>query len=57
MGRETLPKIRDGSMDPSKGLGRVYGPTEVSETGRGKTSRGPERSGDPRGGLRRVAEP
>ena len=35
MGPGTLGEIRDGSVDPPRSSGRVTGPSERFETGRG----------------------
>ena len=35
MDRRNLPEVRDGSRDPPKGPGLVWGPSWKSRTGRG----------------------
>ena len=45
MGWGTLGEIQDGLGNPLAGLGRVRGPLERSETGRGKLPKVPDGSG------------
>ena len=39
MGRGNLSKVRDGLGNPPKGPGRVWGPSQTSDMGRGPSGR------------------
>ena len=56
-GQGNLPDDRDGSRNPTGGLGRVGAPTQMSATGRGTLGEDRDGSGDTPEGLRRVWGP
>ena len=56
-GQGTIGEVRDGSVDPSEGPGRVKGPSRRSWTGRRTLEKVWNGLGDPRGGPGRVKKP
>ena len=57
MGEEVLWKVWDGLVDPSRGPGRVGGPSWRSGTGWGTLSEDRDGSWDPPVGLGWVGDP